>query len=85
MLFLLKALMPAKVVAPGGARGVGLNPLCGGACFRIDFAASGGGAAVGYSRNKETARSNTIAHAASAGAFPLSLFAKYLQLLNNQF
>lgn len=46
---LLKALMPGRTVAPGGAGGggVGLNPRCGGACFRIDFAASGGGAAVG--------------------------------------
>lgn len=39
--------MPGSTATPGGAGGVGLNPRCGGACFRIDFAASGGGAAVG--------------------------------------
>jgi hypothetical protein len=50
--------MPAKTVAPRGVQGgVGLNPPCGGACFRIDFAVPGGG----VRRNKAGTRSNTIA------------------------
>lgn len=43
----LKHLCLEELLPLGVQGAVGLNPRCGGACFRIDFAAFGGGIAVG--------------------------------------